>query len=167
MGSIYSLWENNPAQTLNATSTIWPWACHIRIPIAFTTHIILPDALLYFSFPIFSPAETQVNIYLLGTAGLWETSGIPLTSVPLLRPIRYSHADKWLNRTFLLSTTIRRISRIFKSERLLYHESPWWRRWRPTGLPRRIWTHIPWSVAMCPFRLDEWEIIQGEVWNIN
>ena len=45
------------------------------------------------------------------------------TALPSSRA-RLSHADKQLNRTFLLPTTIRRISRIYKGERLLYHELP-------------------------------------------
>lgn len=46
------------------------------------------------------------------------------TALPTMIRQGHSHADKQLNRTFLLPTTIRRISRIFKGERLLYHELP-------------------------------------------
>ena len=128
-----------------------------RIQVISTTYIIYPlDSFLLPNFLVVggqhhkSP-RYQAFFFLNYEIKMWEILGYCFTYA--FAP-RLSHADKQLNRTFLLPTTVRRISRIFKGERLLYHELPWRHRWRPTGLPCRTWTHILWSVATCFIQLD-------------
>lgn len=67
--------RTSPLQTLNATPFIRLWNLPYQITHRIFAPLLLLGGLFVFSFPIFSPAETQVSIYLLGTAGCKSFSG--------------------------------------------------------------------------------------------
>ena len=68
--------RTSPLQTLNATPFIRLWNLPYQITHRIFAPLLLLGGLFVFSFPIFSPAETQVSIYLLGTAGCKSFTGL-------------------------------------------------------------------------------------------